>query len=101
MHRTIIFTDLDKWVAPAWLARNLIAHLLPSFVLAKTRIEDRYSELLAGRDHVVDLSGATGAEMRELRKVAEFARCIVKRRSEWQDSASALEFTNAYDRFLD
>jgi len=97
---TIVINDHHSWKAPDWVARNLIAHLDPSFVLGKTGVEKRFSDLLGGRSHRVDLSEASTEEMRELRRVAEFARQVVKRPSDWEDPASALEFTSAYDRFL-
>src|SRR5437868_4537958 len=100
MHCTIVINDADRWRAPEWVARNLIAHLDTWFVLGKTGVEERFSELLDGHSHTVDLSRASVDEMRELRRAAESARGIVKRPSEWAEPASALEFTTAYDRFL-
>jgi hypothetical protein len=97
---TIILNANDKWTAPEWLARNLAAHLDPAFVLAKTRVKERFSNMLDGESGTVDLSNATPAEMRELLKTAELSRHSVKRPSEWEEPAAAVEFITAYDRFL-
>src|SRR5437762_2694290 len=98
---TSIVSKDEHWTAPEWMARNLAAHLDPSFVLAKTRVEERFSRLLAGRTGIVDLSTASAAEMRELLRVAESARGCVKRPSEWADPESAFEFIAGYDKFLE
>jgi len=100
MLSTIILNERDKWMAPAWVARHLAAYLDNSFILPETDAKERFSELVAGRASIVDLSGASSAEMRELVKAAKFARRRVKSPSEWAEPASALEFITAFDRFL-
>jgi len=100
MLSTIILNHREKWTAPAWVARNLAAYLDNAFVLPETDAKERFSELVAGRANIVDLSGASSAQMRELLKAAKFARRVVKRPSEWAEPASALEFITAFDQFL-
>jgi hypothetical protein len=100
MLSAIILNDRGKWTAPAWVARHLAACLDNAFILPETDAKERFSELVAGRASVVDLSGASSAEMRELLEAAELARRVVKRPSEWAEPASALEFITAFDRFL-
>jgi hypothetical protein len=96
----IILHAEDKWVAPEWVVRNLVAHLAIGFGFCKTQIAERFEGLLVGTADSVDLSAASPAEMQELLSAAEFGRRSLNRPSQWADPAAALETVAAYDQFL-